>query len=109
MLVLLPLQWSWVLAAGYCEHEAASGTAHFGHHEHQHEAVQPVPEDAADGTEASGAHPDCGVCHLSSVPAAVGHTPSLLADTASAVGLHYAAHWPDTPPDTLFRPPLRER
>lgn len=61
--VLLLLQMSWGVAAGYCQHEATvKGFNHFGHHAHVH-------TDAKADTQASAAKltsdMDCGVCHAS--------------------------------------------
>eukprot|EP01041_Mallomonas_annulata_P024886 gene24886-45794_t len=35
LLAILPLQFAWGAATGYCRHEAGTGATHFGHHEHQ--------------------------------------------------------------------------
>ena len=50
LILLLPLQFSWAVAASYCQHEdqvesrvqpsAGGGVSHFGHHEHEHQAAQ---------------------------------------------------------------------
>jgi hypothetical protein len=37
LLIVLPLQISWAVAATYCQHETGS-TKHFGHHDHKHQA-----------------------------------------------------------------------
>ena len=37
LLIVLPLQISWAVAATYCQHETGS-TQHFGHHDHKHHA-----------------------------------------------------------------------
>jgi hypothetical protein len=42
LIVLLPLQFSWAVAADYCLDEQGSGAAHFGHHahpDHEHAGV----------------------------------------------------------------------
>lgn len=44
LLLWLPLQFSWAAAAGYCGHEQRKGAAHFGHHAHQHRAVDLQPQ-----------------------------------------------------------------
>ena len=62
LLALLPLQFTWAAAAGYCSHEAVPNTAHFGHHAHAHHG-----DDAAEKTGASSAQTasdmDCHACH----------------------------------------------
>ena len=77
LLLVLPLQLSWAVAAVYCQHDAvAQVTGHMGHHEHQHVqgdeasgdvAKQNTPEqkDAAD--KAPCVDDDCAYCHLASL------------------------------------------
>jgi hypothetical protein len=71
LLVLLPLQFTWAAAAGYCQHEKAVKAWHIGHHEHQHqdEAGQAHAKvKTSDGAlGAKLADTDCNVCHLSNV------------------------------------------
>jgi len=74
LLLVLPLQLSWAVAAVYCQHEAvAQESTHVGHHEHQHAqgdeatgdlAKQNAPEqkDAADKPQC--VDDDCAYCHL---------------------------------------------
>ena len=50
LLILLPLQLSWAVAATYCAQEADPAVNHVGHHEHRHEASG----DAANGGAAPG-------------------------------------------------------
>ncbi|MDA8521157.1 cation efflux protein, CzcI family [Acidovorax sp. NCPPB 4044] len=61
LLTLLPLQFTWAEAAGYCAHEPTAASQHFGHHVHQHEG----PADSGvDGAALSGdADQDCSACH----------------------------------------------
>lgn len=67
LLFVLPLQFSWAVAATYCQHEEVAAVSHFGHHAHEHQA-----EDAASGgsgkhlakTGGLGVDNDCGFCHL---------------------------------------------
>jgi hypothetical protein len=71
LLTILPIQYSWSVAAVYCQHEPAK-VSHFGHHGHAHEASS---DDGADKSKPSKAHADCEVCHhavQASVPAADG-------------------------------------
>lgn len=60
LLTILPIQYSWSMAAVYCQHEPAK-VSHFGHHGHHHQAQ------AGDGAEHQGkpgkAHSDCEICH----------------------------------------------
>jgi len=63
-------QSSWALAAPYCQHERTVASAHFGHHEHQHEAISVAASgDTADASAAQtpdGVDVDCSACHASS-------------------------------------------
>lgn len=124
LLVLLPLQWGAALAASYCKHEAASGQAHFGHHEHSRAPKQAVPN-ASDGgvvlpsASDSGAaadvsvelasDADCSICHLGAIQAAVSAVELSMAAIGNELGAAYQASWPASPAETLFRPPLAPR
>lgn len=61
LLVVVQFQYSWVLAAAYCQHESGSAAQHFGHHHHPHHAG------AADGDAPlqvpGGGDGDCVACH----------------------------------------------
>ncbi len=63
LLVLLPFQFVWGAAAGYCQHEQGQAVHHFGHHFHKHssgdKAKQLIGDDA-----------DCVACHVASAPVA---------------------------------------
>ena len=73
LLLVLPLQLSWAVAAVYCQHEAvAQVSGHMGHHEHQHaqgddaasaEAKNNAPERDA-GDKPQCVDDDCAYCHL---------------------------------------------
>jgi hypothetical protein len=80
LLTILPIQYSWSMAAVYCQHEPAK-VSHFGHHGHQHQAQA---DDGADHQGKPGkVHSDCEVCHhavQASVPAADG--VAVAADTS---------------------------
>lgn len=75
LLVMLPFQFSWAVAASYCQHETGKLSSHFGHHEHKHEHKQERAKlkvsDKERGDKASnfGAlDDDCAMCHLGCVP-----------------------------------------
>ncbi|ELX11408.1 hypothetical protein DUF2946 [Janthinobacterium sp. HH01] len=86
LLTILPIQYSWSMAAVYCQHEPAPVT-HFGHHGHHHQAQA---DDGADKTKPVKVHSDCEVCHhavqaslpggaaLALAVAPDGHAPPLL-------------------------------
>jgi hypothetical protein len=71
LLILLPLQLSWAVAATYCAHEADPAVNHVGHHQHRHEAsggasqasVEPGLTEASktlDGSAGTDAGTDAG-------------------------------------------------
>lgn len=70
LLVFLPLQFTWSVAAAYCQHEAGRAAQHFGHHDHQHH----VDEDGSTDAKAlnGGIDGDCAVCHASCVAVLTG-------------------------------------
>lgn len=78
LLLILPLQLSWAVAAAYCQHEGtALMTGHVGHHEHQHlqdegeAANDVVKKDTAEQKDAKDkpqcVDDDCAYCHLASL------------------------------------------
>ncbi|CAN7302564.1 cation efflux protein, CzcI family [Rhizobacter sp. LjRoot28] len=80
LLLILPLQLSWAVAAGYCQHEKATNVAgHMGHHEHQHspgseKAVGELAKTSAAEKQDTDEKPqcvddDCAYCHLASLKA----------------------------------------
>ncbi|AGW94981.1 cation efflux protein, CzcI family [Cupriavidus sp. DF5525] len=116
--LILPLQFAWAGAAAYCRHEvAASAKAHLGHHEHQHKADSgahskasdkpggTVSDKAADADKLGLADPDCGICHIASLPFARADAPEVqamrrveLAPPASQPGFSsHSARAPDRP------------
>ena len=67
LFLILPVQFGWAVAAGYCQHERGGSLGHFGHHEHQHQGkASPSADDTAKhskiGIQADD--PDCAFCHL---------------------------------------------
>ena len=63
LLALLPVQFVWGAAAGYCQHEPGQEVHHFGHHFHKHPAVDK-------GKQLIGDDADCVSCHVGSAPVA---------------------------------------
>jgi len=63
-------QSSWALAVSYCQHERTLASAHFGHHDHEHEAlVAAASGDTGDSAAAqapAGVDVDCSTCNASS-------------------------------------------
>ncbi|WP_406625502.1 hypothetical protein [Acidovorax sp. SDU_ACID1] len=69
LLVLMPAQATWAVAAGYCVHTpGAAASDHLGHHDpsaHGHASVladAPQAQDAGSDGAPHGHH-DCGHCH----------------------------------------------
>lgn len=78
LLLILPLQLSWAVAAAYCQHEGTTQiTGHVGHHEHQHAQVegdatdnvakQSSPEQNDSKDKPQCVDDDCAYCHLASL------------------------------------------
>ena len=65
LMIVLPVQFAFAAASGYCGHESGSAARHIGHHVHQHAGQSQVKETKA----ASLSHADCEMCHFGfSVP-----------------------------------------
>ncbi len=65
LLIVLPLQFSWAVAATYCQHEA-DVNQHFGHHGHKHHADG---KKEAVKASLSVVDNDCAVCHAGCIAA----------------------------------------
>lgn len=94
LLTILPIQYSWSMAAVYCQHEESKVT-HFGHHGHQHQ------DEGGDDAKFSK-HGDCEVCHHA-VQASLPAADALLTMAPAVVyappgALHYHSYIADGPP-----------
>ena len=103
LLIVLPLQFTWAAASGYCGHETGISAKHLGHHDHKH-AGQTQPMDQSKG--AGLTHADCEMCHFGcSMPSVeVLITPTVAPrQDVSADPLQPASHIPALPerPDRL--------
>lgn len=67
LLAVLPFQFVWGAAAGYCQHEQGSEVSHFGHHLHKHQSkASDASDSSADNAkQAGGEDADCIACHMS--------------------------------------------
>ncbi|WP_072783451.1 DUF2946 family protein [Duganella sacchari] len=99
LLTILPIQYSWSMAAVYCQHESSKVT-HFGHHGHQH---QSQADDGADKSKLSK-HGDCEVCHhavqasLSGADAVLAAAPAVVYTPSGVPRYHsYIADGPPRP------------
>lgn len=118
LLILLPLQFTWMAAAVYCQHERpqaiAATPAHFGHHEHAHDPAPAGPEVTAqaggdDGVQSAklSVDDDCGYCQLTAAKP-VQREPLAVPARASPVSpLAIVPRWQTRDPDGLDRPDWR--
>jgi hypothetical protein len=107
LLVWMPLQSLWAVAAPYCSHERTAPATHLGHHEHDAHAAErdDANQGSSDGAGASCAeHANCHACH--------GHCaalPQAQAAAPAAPPQHGMAHatqapWPSAPVALPDRP-----
>lgn len=102
LMIVLPVQFTWAAASGFCGHESGIAAKHFGHHEHKHSGQAQTKETKA----ASLSHADCEMCHFGfSVPSV---DVLITADSPPnqdvfAEPLEHASHIPGLPerPDRL--------
>ncbi|ALV09178.1 cation efflux protein, CzcI family [Roseateles depolymerans] len=104
LLVLLPFQFTWSVAASYCGHESAPSTHHIGHHTHQHD----------DGSAEKSKSPsklapdtDCGTCHLSAAKTVPADAAELHAPATQVLGTGAALRFSSRAPDHPERPNWR--
>ena len=65
LLLILPVQFAWAAATGYCCHETGEARKHFGHHEHQHRTAHDGVSKDTKAPSSANADNDCGLCQLS--------------------------------------------
>jgi hypothetical protein len=84
MLLLLPIQFVWGAATGYCQHETRTADTHFGHHVHEHQAklATRLKDSAEVDRSIGGDHLDCPSCHLTSVSAVLYQVPLMAGSQA---------------------------
>lgn len=111
MLIILPLQFAYAVAAMYCQHESGQGASHFGHHAHVHDEGDhhggSVAKAEKKSTEQKGklsVDNDCSGCHLSKpeLLAEPVKVPELRPESASPSGAMVAYRSAD--PHRLERP-----
>ena len=101
VLLILPVQFAWAAATGYCRHETGEARKHFGHHEHQHRTAQDGVAKDSKAPSSLGADSDCGVCQLSAAQV-VPSTKAVIAITSAepprfAYGASYDSYIPSGP------------
>ena len=101
LLLILPVQFAWAAAAGYCRHETGEATKHFGHHEHQHCTAQDGVSKDSKAPSSLGADSDCGVCHLSAAQLVPSTKANIVVTSAEpprfACGARFDSHVPSRP------------
>ena len=106
MMLLLPFQSTWAVAASVCAHETGK-VSHFGHHEHQHQTADAAaPGDHDAGAQPGSYHADCGVCHGVGTAVSSADAQASCAWTDREFAATYSAHLPDPPVEAFLRPPL---
>jgi len=83
MLLVVPLQATWAVAAAYCQHENGAPAQHFGHHDHQHHTQA---DDKTSSNPLLAVDADCSSCHLSGIsllPMFAYLAPTMLVETES--------------------------
>lgn len=87
LLALLPFQFVWGAAAGYCQHEQGSEVTHFGHHFHKHQAkVVKASDGSGDSVKQPvGDDADCMSCHMSCASVVSNASLGLRADQVEQV------------------------
>jgi hypothetical protein len=118
LLVLLPFQFTWSVAASYCGHESAASTRHVGHHVHQHVDAAVKDAKASKASQSSSEAPlkapakltldtDCGTCHLSAAKSVPGVDAVLPVPAAQVLTPIQAARFSTRAPDHPERPNWR--
>lgn len=102
---VLPLQLTFAAVSPYCAHEQGVAAQHFGHHDHQHQAVDGQDDDAS-GLAAGD--PDCDYCHHASGAALAMMLPALIkaapVSHLEAAPVRFVSFIPD-----LVPPPARQQ
>ncbi|GAB3657489.1 cation efflux protein, CzcI family [Ramlibacter alkalitolerans] len=86
--LLLPLQFAWGAVTAYCQHEEGPASAHFGHHEHVHNAQTVKKADSGKWAQDN----DCGICHAAALAALTGAVPSAAPAFLHAAPIAAMAH-----------------
>jgi len=96
LMIVLPVQFAFAAASGYCGHESGTAAKHIGHHEHQHSGQTQAKEAKA----ASLSHADCEMCHFGfSVPSVEVQIAAYvsLGQNVFAESLEHPSHIPALP------------
>lgn len=101
LLLLLPMQFAFASAAGYCAAERAGIASHFGHHDHP----DSNSGTGSDSRKSGPAEGNCGICHLGCAKAQPAAMASLVVPGARFARSIADALPPDHPQDPFDRPP----
>lgn len=104
IILAFTLQLSWAVASAYCMHETDKSAQHFGHHPHEHEAVDGEihTEKSADKSQKkAAAHPDCASCTPSPLAA---YSSSLLISQSTLIAYQLSGSALQTPAPFLAQP-----
>lgn len=102
LLLILPVQFAWAAASGYCSHETGDAKKHFGHHEHQHRSVQDA--ESNDTKVAPSADGDCGMCQLSAAQPIPSASTDIAVPCTEAPRFAYGARYDSYIPSGPERP-----
>jgi len=104
LMIVLPLQLSWAVAASYCQDEQGMGVQHFGHHAHLNHDVVDAGQNLAKGQQQ--AESDCGcagqLCGAHFLPV----EPEGLADVmpSQQISTAVSCAYPPSDPPRIERP-----
>jgi hypothetical protein len=106
LLLLLPLQFVWGAAAGYCQHEERAGVEHFGHHIHKHQSkvLNGFGDSSSDKMVTVGDDPDCTSCHLACVSPVNQRGEYIVSCSGEQIYAALDRELPSPPPGAIDRP-----
>jgi hypothetical protein len=104
LLMIMPFQMSWAVAAGYCQHEQGKAAQHFGHHEHQHQASDAGRQDKGGDKYHDG---DCSYHHLSAIKSLCSAVPAIASVPCALPVALISPPFDSHIPDGLIRPDWR--
>lgn len=103
LILFLPLQSAWAVAAPYCGHENSVRVSHFGHHAHQHhaaDAVMDASKDTSGGSASIAVDVDCTPCNGMGSAMVINFSPAVFFMGKT----HYAS---SVTPESLLAPRQR--
>ncbi|VTV17846.1 MULTISPECIES: hypothetical protein [unclassified Variovorax] len=107
LLAVVPLQFAWSAASGYCRHEAGTGAAHFGHHDHKASALSVEKAHDLKLKQIADGDDNCIGCHINVVLQIVDRVPPVIAAGALRPPDSRPHHYRSPTPPGLERPARR--